>query len=393
MKRSFLIYLASLIIMSVILASCSYDNPSDENTTAFQPASSAAEASITTAQPTKEMTAAPSPTASLSVISSEYVIISGLETSIDVREGPEDAAEIMGFLNEGDTVDILEYGNVCHKILFEGKQAYVLAAHIKDEPIKYAYVPELIKKSGGRTYISEMIDVRHLCPDIKIQLLWAFPGNVLEKQFYPVEVCLIQKSTAEKLAAASEIFKQDGYRLVLYDAYRPYSVSVEFYDIVQDGRFVANPAKNPSTHNRGAAVDISLEYIDTGELVEMYSPIDTFNISSLRNLPDIYQYKKGSKRYNEILSQYPDILEYPRRSSAVKENVDYLTNVMESCGFTTISTEWWHFNDSDKNIFMVLDYDLEEDIEWIPALEYEAYLAEKKSQGPLVGLPDYVVFP
>jgi D-alanyl-D-alanine dipeptidase len=125
----------------------------------------------------------------------------------------------------------------------------------------------------------------------------------------------------------------------------------------------------------------------------MYSPIDTFNISSLRNLPDIYQYKKGSKRYNEILSQYPDILEYPRRSSAVKENVDYLTNVMESCGFTTISTEWWHFNDSDKNIFMVLDYDLEEDIEWIPALEYEAYLAEKKSQGPLVGLPDYVVFP
>ena len=392
MKRSFLIYLASFIIMPVLLTSCIFNNPHQKDTPVYSPSPSTSKPSITTAQPTGAPTAVPSQT-TFTVISTEYVIISGLEASIDVREGPGDTAKIIGALNEGDTVAILEHGKVWHKILFEGRQAYVLASHIADEPTKYAYVPELKKRSGGKTYISEMMDVRYICPDIKIQLLWAYPDNVLGKQFYPVEVCLIQKSTAEKLAVASAIFKQDGYRIVLYDAYRPYSVSVEFYDIVQDGRFVANPANNPSTHNRGAAVDISLEDIDTGELVEMYSKIDTFNISSLRNLPDIYEYKKASKRYNEILNQYPDILEYPRRSSEAIENVDYLTGVMESCGFTTISTEWWHFNDSDKNIFMVLDYDLEEDIEWIPAQEYEAYLTQKKAQGPLEPLPDYVVFP
>ena len=60
----------------------------------------------------------------------------------------------MGSLNEGDTVDILEYGDVWHKILFKGKQAYVLASHIKDEPIKYAYVPELTKnREGAHIYL------------------------------------------------------------------------------------------------------------------------------------------------------------------------------------------------------------------------------------------------
>ena len=70
-----------------------------------------------------------------------------------------------------------------------------------------------------------------------------------------------------------------------------------------------------------------------------------------------------------------------------------MTKIMKKCGFTTISTEWWHFNDSDKAKFMVLDYDLKEDVQWIPAEEYETFMAEKAKEGPLETLPDYVVFP
>ena len=44
----------------------------------------------------------------------------------------------------------------------------------------------------------------------------------------------------------------------------------------------------------------------------------------------------------------------------VKKNVELLTNVMVKHGFTTISTEWWHYNDSDSANYVAMDVELEE---------------------------------
>jgi D-alanyl-D-alanine dipeptidase len=382
MKKTIIFLIAAL---AVLLMSCNSEvsNPVTPSPTVSATATPTA---APTPTPTPEPTPEPTPT--------PCVKLSDPTSSLSVRKGPGTNTEKLGSLNDGDPVTILEQGDVWHKISYNGGEAYVFAAYITNVPVYYAYVPALTATYDGKTYISDMVDVRYICPGIKIWLTFASQDNVLHKKFYPAGACLLQRSTAEKLKAANDLFMEDGYRIRLYDGYRPYSVTVEFYELVHDGRFVQNPKHGPSNHNRGAAVDITLERIDTGEQIPMYSFMHTFNISSLRNLPDITQYEEGTEEYNDIIEEYgTEILKYGKRSAKAKRNVDYLTRTMKKCGFTTINSEWWHFNDKEKGKFMVLDYDLAADVQWIPAEEYEAFLAEKAAEGPLTTLPDYVVYP
>lgn len=338
-----------------------------------------------TIKPTTIISPAPSPAPT----PVPYVNLSDENSFLTVRKGPGTNTKKLGTLNNSDPVTILELGDVWHKIDYEGQQAYVFAAYIKDVAVQYAYVPRLEASVDGKTYISNMVDVRTIIPDIKIWLTFASQDNVMGKVLYPV----LQESTAKRLAKANEIFKKDGFRIKLYDGYRPYSVSVYLYEEIKDGRFVANPKKNPSTHNRGVAVDITLERIDTGNEISMPSKMHTFNISSLRSLPNIRAHQAGSQEYEAILKKYPDILDYPPRTTTAIKNMNYMTNVMKESGFTTITTEWWHFNDIDKMKFMVLDYDLVKDIIWIPEDEYQDFMDKKAMKDAISDLPDYVIFP
>ncbi len=353
------------------------ETPTPGSTT--EPAQTPEQTPVTTESPTPEPTPTP------------YVKLSDPTSALSVRKGPGTNTEKIGSLKDGDTVTILELGDVWHKIAWEGGEAYVFAQYIKNVPVQYAYVPALEATVDGETYVSKMVDVRAVVPDLKIWLTFASQDNYMDKVLYPAGACLLQEETAKKLALAQEKFKEDGYRIRLYDGYRPYSVSVLLYEAIRDGRFVANPSKSPSNHNRGAAVDITLERLDTGEQIPMPSFMMTLNISSYRNLPNIYDYEEGSEEYEAILKEFPEILDYPERSNQAIKNMNYMTKIMKSCGFTTINTEWWHFTDSEKSKFMVLDYDLENDVQWIPEDEYEDFLAQNGE--PLEYLPDYVIFP
>jgi D-alanyl-D-alanine dipeptidase len=382
-----------IIVLVFLLGACSAQSSSPQTsqtqaaTPTQQPSQTQAVVVTPSPSPTQIATSTPVPEPT----PTPYVKLNDPTSSLTVREGPGTGTGKIGSLRDGDPVNIIEFGDVWHKIEFEGKEAYVFAQYVKNVPIRYAYVPELVATVDGKTYTSKMVDVRAIVPDLKIWLIFASSDNYMNKVLYPAGACLLQESTALKLAKAEAIFRADGYQIRLYDGYRPFSVSVLLYEEIRDGRFVANPNRSPSNHNRGAAVDITLERIDTGEQIPMPSFMMTLNISSYRSLPDIYKYEEGSDEYNAILEEFPDILKYPRRSSTAIKNMNYLTRVMKSCGFTTISTEWWHFADRDKATFMVLDYDLANDIQWIPEDEYEAFMAEERE--PLTDLPDYVVFP
>ena len=376
------------LILSLALIACSSPavvspsmTPSAAATPAVTPIATA------TAEPTPSPSPTPEPTPT------PYVKLSDPTSSLKVRSGPGTNTEILGELNDGDVVTILERGDVWHKIEYNGGVGYVFAAYIANVAVYYAYVPELSATVDGETYVSKMVDVRSVVPDIKIWLTFASQDNVFGEVLYPAGACLLQESTALKLQAAAELFAQDGYRIRLYDGYRPYSVSEYMYSQIRDARFVANPARRPSKHNRGAAVDITLERIDTGEQIPMPSFMHTFNISSYRSLPDIYDYEEGSEEYNAILEQYPDILDYPRRSNEAIRNMNYMTKIMKQCGFSTISTEWWHFNDTNWEQFMILDYDLANDVQWVAEADYEAFMAAREAEGPLTDLPEYVVWP
>ena len=175
-----------------------------------------------------------------------------------------------------------------------------------------------------------LVDVRLYAPDIHIDMVFAKDDNVMGDALYEHAVCLLQKGTLEKLITAQELFAKDGYTIVIYDAYRPYSVTVAMYEKYQNPTYVARP-RFGSDHNRGAAVDISL-LNSSGEPVEMPSPMHTFNATSHRNSRQM--------------------------SKEAKANMEYMTQIMRSCGFTTINSEWWHFSDSDALSYLRTDHDL-----------------------------------
>ena len=184
--------------------------------------------------------------------------------------------------------------------------------------------------------INGLVSLLDLDKSLIIDLKYFSTDNFTGKKIYPTNVCVLQKATAEKLTKANEEFKKNGYKIKIWDAYRPVYVQKIFWDIVKDDRFVANPATGGSKHNTGTAVDITLVDSMDNEL-KMPSKFDDFSINAYRDNSKI--------------------------DGLAKKNMDYLTSIMKKSGFITISTEWWHFEDSNFANYKVIDVDLNEFIE------------------------------
>ncbi len=175
--------------------------------------------------------------------------------------------------------------------------------------------------------VQGLVEVRDIDSNIQVNLYYATEDNFTGQVLYPVEVCLLRKGTAEKLAAANAEFMRDGYRIKVWDGFRPQYVQHKLWEIKPNPRYVADPAVG-SNHNRGAAVDVTL--VDAyGNKLEMPTGFDDFE-------------KEASRSYSGM-------------SKEAKENMEYLTEVMVRNGFTPIQSEWWHFNDAD-----IYDYDFHE---------------------------------
>lgn len=173
--------------------------------------------------------------------------------------------------------------------------------------------------------VNELVDLREYAPDIDYHLVFATPDNYIGRPLYSRDTCLLQKGTAIKLAKAQEMVKEDGYRIRVYDAYRPSSVSGILYKKVPDPSFVSPAGK--SYHNRGVSVDITL--VDgEGHELEMPSQVMELNEKARRN---------------------------QTMTNEARSNLDYLTGIMKKCGFQSVSNEWWHYTDWDAKKYMVSD--------------------------------------
>jgi D-alanyl-D-alanine dipeptidase len=192
-----------------------------------------------------------------------------------------------------------------------------------DTPL-YAEIPA--GKSTGN-----LVDVRRVVPNAEIYMVLATEDTIFKRQ-YPRDLCLLQSSTARKLAEAQQKAEAVGFRLKIYDAYRPRSVQYELWKYMPDSSYVGDP-ETGSNHNRGAAADLTLVDINSGRELDMPT--------------GIMDYAGGvCRRGNSNL--------WTLRQ---KENVEILTGIMESCGFTPLSSEWWHYDDTDKGMFPLSDLD------------------------------------
>ena len=162
---------------------------------------------------------------------------------------------------------------------------------------------------------SDFVRLKDLSPDFVYELKYATPDNFLKQAVYDCGECYLRKSTAEALVKANEAFKQLGYRIKLFDCYRPLSVQKKMWKILPGTHYVANPAKG-SKHNRGAAVDLTL--VDAqGKELNMGTPFDFF----------------GKEAHHT----------YTQHSKEVLENRKLLKETLDKFNFKSIYSEWWHY--------------------------------------------------
>ena len=184
---------------------------------------------------------------------------------------------------------------------------------------------------------ADLVEIVKLDPAIHLDVRYATSNNFTGRPVYRQARAFLQRPAAEALVRVNRSLHDKGYGLVVFDGYRPWSVTKHFWEITpKDKRekgFVANPAKG-SKHNRGAAVDLSMYDLATGAEADMPSGYDEF---SERADPD---YKGGTAEQRA------------RR--------DLLRAEMEKEGFTVDPGEWWHFNYKGWEEYPILDVPFEE---------------------------------
>lgn len=154
-----------------------------------------------------------------------------------------------------------------------------------------------------------------------IDIKYASTDNFVQAVIYPCGRMFLRPAVASALANVRDMLKPQGYQLKLFDGYRPRSAQQKLWDKVPDRNYVAPPSEG-SMHNRGAAIDLTLANAK-GEEIDMGTPYDFFGPEahhSNTNLPD------------EILAHR-----------------QLLKKVMESNGFQSIRTEWWHYSYAQRS--------------------------------------------
>ncbi len=177
---------------------------------------------------------------------------------------------------------------------------------------------------------AELVELARLDPTLRFDIRYATARNFVGRPVYAEARAFLQKPAAEALLRAHRELAQRGRGLLIYDGYRPWSVTKLFWEVVPAEKrdFVANPAKG-SKHNRGCAVDLTLYDLRTGREVEMPSDYDDM---TERASPD-----------------------YPGGTPEQRAARDLLRAAMEKVGFTVEPNEWWHFNHQDWRQYPILD--------------------------------------
>ena len=277
-----------------------------------------------------------------SMVFDEPVLLVGAYDAINVRRGPDIESERVASIGLGQVAEATEVVDGWYHItVLPGMYVGFARSDLLmdySETTRYFAAPRvdyIVRKgSDGEDEIvmeNTLVDVRTVIPDIDYYMIFATPYNFTGSTLYSRDIPILQAKTAEKLKGAQELFGEDGYGIKIYDAYRPSSVSGILFSIVGDPSYIA-PA-GTSVHNRAAAIDMTLVDSDGNEL-EMPSPMHTLDRTSNRD--------------------------YQGMTAESRKNMDYMASIMRRCGFTTVSTEWWHFSDTEIGNYPPLDFTFSE---------------------------------
>lgn len=188
-------------------------------------------------------------------------------------------------------------------------------------------------KSVSANPDKQLVELKKFIPGIRLDIRYATKNNFAKQAVYAQARAFARLPVAKSLKSVQAELKKQGLGLKIFDGYRPYSVTVKFFEIASDKNFVANP-KDGSRHNRGCAIDLTLIDLKTGKDLNMPTPYDSFAAAASPN--------------------------YKNLSADVIRNRDLLIGVMERNGFRVLDNEWWHFDFKGWKNFELMDMAFEE---------------------------------
>lgn len=185
------------------------------------------------------------------------------------------------------------------------------------------------------------VEVSEAVPDAILEIRYYSTYNFVGERIagYEEPVALLTREAASALREVSDELLVKGYRLKIYDAYRPQAAVDHFQQWaadLEDTRmkeyfypaldksvlFSQGYISSKSGHSRGSTVDLTLFDMSTGKEVDMGGTFDYFGNRS-----------------------HPD---YDGLTEEQAANRTLLREAMLSHGFKGIKTEWWHFTLKDE---------------------------------------------
>ncbi len=161
-----------------------------------------------------------------------------------------------------------------------------------------------------------LVEITAVDPTIVLDIRYAGKNNFAGRPVYAAPRAYLVLPEAERLARVNARLREQGFRLKVYDAYRPFSDHARLWELAPDKRYWADPAKG-SRHSRAAAVDCTLVTLD-GQAVEMPTDFDDFTPRAHRD--------------------------YQGASAAALRHRAILEEAMAAEGFIPLPKEWWHFD-------------------------------------------------
>lgn len=180
---------------------------------------------------------------------------------------------------------------------------------------------------------NRLVDLIKACHGIQLDIKYAGEDNFLKESIYTSAVAYARLPVAKDLSIIQAELEKQGLGLKIFDAYRPYAVTLQFYERIKDSTFVASPYTG-SRHNRGCAVDLTLVDLKTGKELNMPTKFDDFS-------------PKASPAYSALPAE-------------AKNNRDLLISIMEKHGFKVYPSEWWHFDHKGWQSFELMDISFEQ---------------------------------
>lgn len=167
--------------------------------------------------------------------------------------------------------------------------------------------------------------------DVKLYLAYATSDNFTGKPVYAANAeCYLHPEAAACLQTAIKLAAIQGYRVKLFDGFRPSEAQWALWNHTPDPNFLADPRRG-SPHSRGVAIDLTLCDADWNEL-DMGTKFDAFTPLSHHGNTEI--------------------------SAAAQLNRHILIGIMTTAGWDFYRNEWWHYQ-----LFKSREYPLISDAE------------------------------